>query len=111
MTPAERKARVAEYKERPTIAGVFAVVCTATGESWVGKSRHIDTQQNGLWFALKLRSSPYASLQAAWDANDPRDFRFEQLDRLPADISALRRTDELNARARLWTLRLQATPL
>jgi hypothetical protein len=111
MTPAERKARIAAYKDQPTIAGVFAVICTATGQVWVGKSRHIDTEQNGLWFALKLGSSPFRSLQAAWKVHDPSDFRFEQLDRLGADLSAARRKDELEVRARLWTTRLNAEAL
>jgi hypothetical protein len=111
MTPAVRKARIAEYKERPTIAGVFAVICSATGQAWVGKSLHIDTQQTGLWFALKLGSSPYKSLQAAWNGHQPADFRFEQLDRLPEDLSELRRKDELVKRAALWQARLDAESL
>ncbi len=111
MTPTARKALIADYKERPTVAGVFAVRCTATGQTWVGQSLHIDTQQNGIWFALKLDSSPYKSLQAAWRANTPEDFRFEQLDRLPEDLSLQRRKDELKARAARWTARLQAEAL
>jgi len=111
MTPADKKALVAAYKDTPTIAGVFAVICTATGQAWVGKSLHIDTQQNGLWFALRLGSSPFKSLQAAWSEHAPEDFRFEQLDRLPEDTSPMRRKDELNSRARLWRERLQAAEL
>jgi hypothetical protein len=111
MTPASRKVKIAEYKERPTIAGVFAVICSATGQVWVGKSRHIDTEQNGLWFTLRHGGSPYRSLQAAWTAHAPEDFRFEQLDRLPEDISDLRRKDELVSRAKLWIARLGAEAL
>jgi len=108
MTSPDRKALVAAYKEQTTIAGVFAVQCTATGQAWVGHSRHIDTHQNGLWFALKHGSGRTASLQQAWNAHGPDDFRFEQLDRLPADISDLRKVDELKKRAALWTARLDA---
>lgn len=108
---ADRKALVAEYRERKTTAGVFAVICTATGQAWVGKSRHIDTQQNGLWFALKMGSSPFRSLQAAWSKHSPEDFRFEQLDRLPDSVSDLMRKDELESRARRWIDRLQAEAL
>jgi hypothetical protein len=111
MSGSHRKALVAAYKERPTIAGVFAVVCTASGQSWVGQSRHIDTQQNGLWFALRQGACPYRSLQAAWLAHDEQDFRFEQLDRLAPDVSDLTRGDELKKRARLWAERLQAERL
>jgi hypothetical protein len=111
MTPTNRKSLIAEYKERATIAGVYAVICSATGQAWVGKSRHIDTEQNGLWFALRHGGSPYRSLQWAWKAHTPEDFRFEQLDRLPDDISNLRRKDELVSRAKLWIARLGAEAL
>jgi len=111
MTPAARKPLIAAYKETPTVAGVYAVVCSATGQVWVGQSRHIDTQQNGLWFTLKTGGGRDPSLQAAWTAHAPEDFRFEQLDRLPNDLSDLRRKDELKERAARWTQRLQAETL
>jgi hypothetical protein len=111
MTSAARKLAVAAYKEQPTIAGVFAVICTATGQVWVGRTAHIDTRQNGLWSALKFGGCPFRSLQEAWSAHAPEDFRFEQLDRLPADVSDLRRDDELKKRAQLWTARLDAVLL
>ncbi|WP_313576959.1 GIY-YIG nuclease family protein [Brevundimonas sp.] len=111
MHPTERKALVAAYKERPVIAGVFAVICSATGRSWVGQSRHIDTQQNSLWFSLKTGGSPFASLQAEWKAHGPDSFRFEQLDRLSPDLSEMARKDELKKRAALWTARLAAEAL
>lgn len=111
MTSADRKALIADYKDRATVAGVFAVVCSATGRAWVGQSRHIDTQQNGLWFALRLGSSPFRSLQAEWNAHAPDDFRFEQLDRLPTDLSEFARKDELKKRAALWAARLDAERL
>ncbi|MBA4805270.1 MAG: GIY-YIG nuclease family protein [Brevundimonas sp.] len=111
MTSRDRKALIAAYKERKTIAGVFAVICTATGEAWVGQSRHIDTEQNGLWFALRRGSSPFRSLQAAWNRHEEADFRFEQLDRLPEDASLLARDMELKARAARWIARLEARAL
>lgn len=59
MDKSARRAAVAAYKERKPEWGVFAVRCLATGQAWVGESRHLDTQQNGLWFALRHGSSPY----------------------------------------------------
>ena len=111
MTAPERRAAIAAYKERKTIAGVFAVICTATGEAWVGKSRHVDTEQNGLWFGLRQGGSPYRALQAAWNANSEADFRFEQLDRLSEDVSPLMRDMELKERAARWAARLGASSL
>ena len=108
MTSADRKALINDYKDRETVAGVFAVICSATGRAWVGQSRHIDTQQNGLWFALKLGSSPYKSLQAEWTVHGADSFRFEQLDRLTTDLSDMARKDELKKRAALWVARLEA---
>jgi hypothetical protein len=103
-----RKAAVAAYKERKSAYGVFAVICTATGEAWVGQSRHLDTQQNSLWFALKHSSSPHRALQASWNAHGPADFRFEALERLGDHVSAISRPDELKRREALWTARLGA---
>lgn len=111
MSKPDRKALVAAYKEKKTVAGVFAVICNATGQAWVGRSRHIDTQQNGLWFTLRHGGCPTRGLQAAWREHGEAAFRFEQLDRLPDGLSDLARDDELKRRAALWTARLQAAPL
>ena len=35
----DRKAAIAAYKERKTIAGVFVVRCAASGEAWVGQDK------------------------------------------------------------------------
>lgn len=106
-----RKAAIAAYKERKPANGVFAVICTATGQAWVGRSRHLDTQQNGLWFALRHGSSPHRALQAAWALHGADAFRFEELERLRDDFPALTRPDELKRRQSIWTARLQADPL
>jgi hypothetical protein len=108
MDQQSRKAAVAAYKERKSAFGVFAVICTSTGEAWVGQSRHLDTQQNGLWFALKQNASPHSSLQAAWNAHGPDNFRFEELELLRDDFSSFGRSDELKRRQALWVARLEA---
>ncbi len=107
----DRKAAIAAYKERKPAYGVYAVICNATGEAWVGCSRHVDTQRNGLWFALKLGTSPHASLQAAWKQHGEPAFRFEALERLREDFPEIGREDELKARQALWRARLQAAAL
>lgn len=108
MTPEARKAAITAYKERTPVFGVFAVICTATGEAWVGQSRHLETQKNGLWFTFRLGSSPYAAAQAAWKRHGEDNFRFEELDRLGEDWSDIGRKDELKRRQTLWAARLQA---
>lgn len=107
----ERKAAIAAYKERKPAWGVFAVICRATGEAWVGQSRHIDTQMNGLWFGLKLGSCPFASLQAAWTRYGEGEFRFEELERLRDDFPVTGAAHELKRRQALWLIRLRAQAL
>src|SRR5690349_22546420 len=111
MNQQSRKAAIAAYKERKPAFGVYAVICNATGEAWVGCSRHVDTQQNGLWFGLRLGSSPYRSLQAAWKQHGEGEFRFEELERLREDFPAIASGSELKKRQALWRARLQASAL
>lgn len=111
MNQQDRKTAIAAYKEQKTVAGVFAVICSATGEAWVGPSRHVDTQKNGLWFSLRQGTCRNPALQAAWTRYGEPDFRFEQLDRLPEDTSPVLRDLELKKRVGLWITRLHAAPL
>ena len=111
MNQHDRKAAIAAYKDRKSASGVFAVICTATGQAWVGTSPHVDTRKNGLWFALRQGTSPGASLQAAWKLHGEAEFRFEELERLRDDYPAIGRKDELKRRQAIWTARLGASPL
>src|ERR1700743_2827977 len=97
-----RKAATAAYKERKPAFGVFAVICNATGQAWVGHSRHVDTQKNGLWFTLRHGGSPHRALDAAWREHGEGEFRFEELERLREDFPALSALDELKRRQALW---------
>jgi hypothetical protein len=107
----DRRTAIAAYKERPPAWGVYAVICSATGAAWVGCSRHVDTQRNGLWFTLRMGSSPHTALQAAWVEHGEAEFRYEELERLRADFPEIGRMDELKRRQTLWTARLHGTAL
>lgn len=111
MTPSEQKAAKAAYKDRKPAWGVFAVICSATGDVWVGGTRNVDTHRNSLWFALRTGSSRTAALQALWREHGEEAFRYEELERLREDYPALGRADELKRRRTLWLDRLQASPL
>ena len=111
MDKQDRKLAICRYKERKSISGVYAVICTATGEVWVGTSRNLEAQKNSLWFSLKMKSSPFGNLQQAWTTQGEREFRFEELDRLADDFSDLLRSDELKKRRTLWAERLRASSL
>ncbi len=106
-----RKAAIAEYKEREPAWGVFSVTCLATGEKWVGRSRHVDTEQNGLWFTLKLGTSVFPSLQNAWRQHGGDSFEFDELERLREDSLDFGRMDKLRERQDYWRARLRASPL
>ena len=111
MTPKDRKAAIAAYKERKPAFGVFVVICSATGVAWVGCSRNVDTHQNQLWFTLRQGGCRHAALQAAWREHGEGEFRFEELDRLREDYPEIGRMDELRRRQALWRERLGATAI
>lgn len=111
MDQQDRKAVIATYKERAPAFGIYAIICNATGQVWVGRSRHVDTAQNGHWFALKFGTSPHKSLQSVWTQHGADEFRFEELDRLGEDYPPLMRWDELKKRLDIWKARLDASCL
>ncbi len=111
MNAQDKRAAIAAYKERKPAFGVYAVICSATGEAWVGTSRHVDTQQNGLWFTLRQGGCRHAALQTAWREHGAAEFRFEELERLRADYPEIGRIDELKRRQTLWRERLRAQAL
>jgi hypothetical protein len=111
MDKQERKAAVADYKERKSACGIYAVICKATGETWVGTSRNLEAQKNSLWFTLNSGSGPFRILQKVWKEHGEREFRFEELDRLKVDFSNILQADELRKRQKLWLERLRALPL
>ncbi|UFZ03551.1 GIY-YIG nuclease family protein [Bradyrhizobium ontarionense] len=82
MTPDQRKAAVAAYKERKTAAGIFAVTCAATGERWIGYAQDLSTIQNRLWFTLRQGGHRRGGLQAAWTAHGPEAFGLEVVETL-----------------------------
>jgi hypothetical protein len=108
MDKAGRRAATAAYKERPPAWGVYVVRCTATGVQWVGMSRHLDTQQNSLWFALRMGGHMNRALQEAWAQSGEAAFVYEVLHQLPPDTPNFRRTDLLKQQAQAWREKLTA---
>jgi hypothetical protein len=102
---------VAAHRRPTGAAGVYAVICNATGEAWVGCSRHIQAQQNELWSSLRQGTSPFTSLQTSWACHGEAEFRFEELDRLAGDFPEPGLVGELKKRQGLWLARLQACAL
>jgi hypothetical protein len=98
-----------QYKEQKPAVGVFAVRCAATGEAWVGASRNLDQQRNGVWFQLKLGSHPNPAVQHAWRTHGEAAFAFERLEVLDdKDLSATAVSLMLKDAEARWRERLGA---
>ena len=80
MTAVRRKDLVREYKERKTRSGIFAIRCVPEDAAWTGSSRDLDSQQNGIWFQLRMGNHMNKALQQAWARHGADAFRFEVLE-------------------------------
>lgn len=108
MKNADRKAAVAAYKERKTVAGIFAVLCRPTGQRWIGRAPDLSTIENRLWFTLRQRANPHRSLQAAWDEHGPEAFAVEELERLAEEEDVYLRDSLLKERQDFWRTKLDS---
>jgi hypothetical protein len=103
MEKQRRREIVQAYKERKPQVGVFQVRCAVTGETWVGTSRALDTQQNGIWFGLRQGGYRSKTLQAAWKAHGEAAFELSVLERFEDDdAGAYVRDNWLKARLIHW---------
>jgi len=75
-----RKELMQQYAERSPQTGVFAMRNAATGEVWVGQSKNIDKQQNGLWVRLRSGMCVDKSVQASWTRHGEAAFSYEILE-------------------------------
>ena len=103
-----RKAAIAAYKERKTIAGIFVVRCTASGEAWVGQAANLETIQNRIWFSLRQGSHTCRSLQATWNTYGEAGLTFGECERLEDEESSYIRNALLKERMLHWLAELNA---
>jgi hypothetical protein len=106
-----RKAAIAAYKERKSVAGIYLVRCQATGEVWVGQSPTLDTIQNRIWFTLRMGNNPNRGLQKAWNDHGADSVAFEVVERLPEEESVYVRNAVMKERLAHWQGALGASPL
>ena len=112
MDKQSRRQVIRDYKERKVSQGIFAVRCAMTGEAWVGRSRNLEQQQNGIWFGLRSGGYVNAALQAAWTAHGEAAFAFDVLEAIAADdLSAYVRDNLLKDRDAHWRATLGATKI
>ncbi len=110
MDNARKKELLRNAKEQKAKPGIFAVRCTASGETWVSKAPDLDKRQSGLWFQLCMGGFPGKELQAAFTKHGEAAFTFEVLEVVKDDnemlIPAL-----LKEREAFWRQKLNAAAL
>ncbi len=104
----DRKAAIAAYKEKKTVAGVFVIRCDASSQTWVGQTPNLEKIQNRIWFTLRQGSHTCRSLQAAWTAHGPDGLTFGECERLEEEETAYIRDAVLKERAVYWRTQLNA---
>ena len=111
MDKSRKKDLIRTFKEQKPNPGIFAVRCKATDEAWVASSPNLVSQQNGIWFQLRMGGRYYvASLQSAWKQHGEDAFAFEVLEEVK-DENALLIPALLKERAIHWRKELGAGPV
>ncbi|MBR0986305.1 GIY-YIG nuclease family protein [Bradyrhizobium liaoningense] len=104
----DRKAAIAAYKERKTIAGIYVVHCAASGQTWVGQAPNLETIQNRIWFSLRQGNHNCRNLQAAWNTHGETGLTFGERERLEDEETAYVRNALLKERMLHWRDELKA---
>jgi hypothetical protein len=107
----DRKAAIAAYKDRKTVAGIYVVRCAASGEAWVGQAPNLETIQNRICFSLRQGSHTCRSLQAAWKMHGEAGLTLGECERLKDEASDYVRNALLKERMLHWLSELNAEPI
>ncbi|QPF84990.1 GIY-YIG nuclease family protein [Bradyrhizobium genosp. L] len=109
MKTETRKLAIADYKKRPSVAGVFAIRCRAGGETWVGSALDLDKIQNRIWFTLRMGDHRNVELQRAWSKHGAESLVLETLERIEDEELAYVRDTLLKERVQHWRTMLNAS--
>lgn len=85
MDKAQRKAMIEEWKNRTPEMGVISLRCKETGESFLGASKNISAEFNGLRVKLSGGTYPNKKLSALWKEYGEEGFEFLVLERLECE--------------------------
>jgi hypothetical protein len=111
MRDEDRRAARDAYKERKSVAGIFAVRCVPTGQVWVGQSPNLGSVQNRLHFTLKFGNDDLAGLKDAWATLGAECFTFEELEQLEEEEAIYVRDKLLKERLAYWVAKLGAVQI
>jgi hypothetical protein len=111
MKSDDRRAARTAYKERKTIAGIYAVRCRVSGQIWVGQAPNLESVQNRLWFSLRFGRNPHASLQSAWTTHGAASFTVETLEQLRDEDLSYVRDAKTKERLAHWRTKLGAASI
>jgi hypothetical protein len=103
-----RKEAIAEYKNRKTPRGTYAVRFADDGPVFVDATPDLEAARNGLLFVLRTRAHRNKELQAEWDAHGEAAFRYEILEKLEDDLAPMAWRDLLKDKKREWLQKLGA---
>jgi hypothetical protein len=102
-----REELLRQFSDRPPQNGIFALKNAVTGEAWVGVSRNLDTQINGLRVRLNSNQFMNKDVQASWNAHGEDAFSYEVIERFVETdpyVLELKRSE----RAAYWREQLNA---
>ena len=111
MDRSERKAAVSAYKERKSVAGLYAIQCAATEEQWVGSAPDLSTIWTRRMFVLKQGVETNKALQSAWNAHGAESFAFRILEEIDLDELTYGRERALKERIAHWREELGAAAI
>lgn len=111
MTAAARKTAINDYKERKVSAGIYAIRCAASGQSWVGRAPDTGAIANRIWFMLRQNASTHRLLQEAWNRHGAEAFSIEIVEVLDPDLTPYARQGALKTRLDYWAGLLSAAAI
>ena len=82
MEKSRKKELVETYKSRKIIGGVYAIVCTDSGEKWLCSTHNLAGHQNRFEFSQATNACPESVMRSAWQQYGAAAFQFTILQAL-----------------------------
>lgn len=111
MKGPDRKAAISAYKEQKVSAGIYAVRCIPTGETWIGSTPNLGAIWTRLSFGLRQGDHKGRTLQDAFDRHGPDGFAFEVVETIEEESDAHIQASILKKRLAHWRAELSAEPI